>query len=113
VALRLPGIKVEAQPAPGGAVSAGCRRGLVACHASRCGILATVMVALVTFCLLGFASVGLLYLPAAVALVIAVIGWRQSAPPQWPTTSQRTGAARDRRGPEQLERRDKPAWRKG
>jgi hypothetical protein len=41
------------------------------------------MVALVAFCLLALASVGLLYLPAAAALVIAVVGWRQqpSAPP--------------------------------
>jgi hypothetical protein len=41
------------------------------------------MVALVAFCLLTLASVGLLYLPAAAALVMAVVGWRQqpSAPP--------------------------------
>jgi hypothetical protein len=41
------------------------------------------MVALVVFCVLGLASVGLFYLPAAVALVIAVVGWRQvpSPPP--------------------------------
>jgi hypothetical protein len=41
------------------------------------------MVALVAFCLLALASVGLLYLPAAAALAIAVVGWRQqrSAPP--------------------------------
>jgi hypothetical protein len=57
--------------------------GLVAVRAGRRGILATVMVALVAFCLLTLASVGLLYLPAAAALVIAVVGWRQqpSAPP--------------------------------
>jgi hypothetical protein len=101
------GIEVEAQPAPGGAVQqrqlcatliqangvdvlgvlalpvllAGV--GLVAVRAGRRGILATVMVALVVFCLLTLASVGLLYLPAAAALVIAVVGWRQrpSAPP--------------------------------
>ena len=56
--------------------------GLVAVHAGRRGILFTVMVALVTLCLLALASVGLLYLPAAAALVIAVVGWRQqrSAP---------------------------------
>jgi hypothetical protein len=42
-----------------------------------------VLVALVAFCLLMLASVGLLYLPATAALVIAVVGWRQrqSAPP--------------------------------
>ena len=98
---------LEAQPSPGGAVQARqlCATlieangvdvlgvlalpvllagvGLVAVRAGRRGILFTVMVALVAFCLLAFASVGLLYLPAAVALVIAVIGWRQqpSAPP--------------------------------
>jgi hypothetical protein len=98
---------VEAQPAPGGAVQqrqlcatliqangvdvlgvlalpvllAGV--GLLAVRAGRRGILTTVMVALVAFCLLALASVGLLYLPAAAALVIAVVGWRQqpSAPP--------------------------------
>jgi hypothetical protein len=98
---------IEAQPAPGGApqqrqlcatlieangvdvlgvltlpvLLAGV--GLVAVYRRRRGILFTVMVALVAFCLLAVASVGLLYLPAAAALVIAVVGWRQqrSAPP--------------------------------
>ena len=98
---------VEAQPAPGGAAHerqlcatlirangvdvvgvlalpvllAGV--GLVAVHGRRRGILATVLVALVAFCLLALASVGLFYAPAAVALVIAVVGWRPppSAPP--------------------------------
>jgi hypothetical protein len=51
--------------------------GLLAVHSRWRGILFTVMVALVTFCLLTLASVGLLYLPAAAALVIAVVGWRQ------------------------------------
>jgi hypothetical protein len=57
--------------------------GLVAVHRRRRGILTTVLVALVAFCLLALASVGLLYLPAAAALVIAVVGWRQqpNAPP--------------------------------
>jgi hypothetical protein len=100
------GIEVQAQPAPAGAVQrhqlcatliqangvdvlfvlalpvllAGV--GLFAVRAGRRGILAAVMVALVVFCLLAIASVGLLYLPAAAALVIAVVGWRQqpSAP---------------------------------
>jgi hypothetical protein len=47
------------------------------------GVLVVVMVALVAFCVLALASVGLFYLPAAVALVIAVVGWRQvpSPPP--------------------------------
>jgi hypothetical protein len=58
--------------------------GLVAVRAGRRGILFTMLVALVAFCLLALASVGLLYLPAAAALVIAMIGWRQqrSAPPK-------------------------------
>ena len=97
---------IEAQPGPGGAAQVRqlCATlieangvdvlgvlalpvlltglGLVAVYAGRRGILFTVMVALVTFCLLALASVGLLYLPAAAALVIAVVGWRQqrSAP---------------------------------
>jgi hypothetical protein len=101
------GVEVEAQPAPGGTVHerqlcatliqangidvlgvlalpvllAGV--GLVAVHGRRRGILTTVLVALVAFCLLALASVGLFYLPAAAALVIAVVGWRQqpNAPP--------------------------------
>jgi hypothetical protein len=57
--------------------------GLVAVRAGRRVILTTVLVALVAFCLLALASVGLLYLPAAAVLVIAVVGWRQqpNAPP--------------------------------
>jgi hypothetical protein len=57
--------------------------GLVAVHRRRRVLLVTVLVALVAFCLLALASVGLLYLPAAVALGIAVVGWRPppSAPP--------------------------------
>lgn len=98
---------VEAQPVPGGGVRqrqlcatliqansvdvlgvlalpvllAGV--GLVAVHRRRRGVLATMLVALVAFCVLALASVGLLYLPAAAALLIAVVGWRQqpSAPP--------------------------------
>jgi len=98
------GVEVQAQPVPGGGVQqrqlcatliqangvdvlalpvllAGV--GLVVVRTGRRGILATVMVALVAFCLLTLASVGPLYLPAAAALVIAVAGWRQrpSAPP--------------------------------
>jgi hypothetical protein len=107
VALRLPRVEVEAQPAPGGAVHerqlcatliqangvdvlgvlalpvllAGV--GLLAVHSRRRVVLVTVLVALVAFCLLALFSVGLFYLPAAVALVIAVVGWRPppSAPP--------------------------------
>jgi hypothetical protein len=96
---------VEAQPAPGGAVQerqlcatlveangvnvlgvlalpvllAGI--GLVAVRAGRRVLLSTVMVALVAFCLLALASVGLFYAPAAVALVIAVVGWRPARGP--------------------------------
>jgi len=55
--------------------------GLVAVGAGRRGILTTVMVALVAVCLPGLRRWGLLYPPAAAALVIAVVGWRQSAPP--------------------------------
>ncbi len=57
--------------------------GLAAVHRRRRGILTTALVALVAFCLLALASVGLLYLPAAAALVIALVGWRQqpNAPP--------------------------------
>jgi sugar phosphate permease len=46
-------------------------------------VLVVVMVALVVFCVLGLASVGLFYVPATVALVVAVVGWRQvpSPPP--------------------------------
>jgi hypothetical protein len=101
------GVEVQAQPVPGGGVQQRqlCATliqangvdvlgvlalpvllasvGLVAVRTGRRGILVAVMVALVAFCLLALASVGLLYLPAAAALVIAVVGWRQqpSAPP--------------------------------
>ena len=44
-------------------------------------ILVTVMAAMVAFCVLAAASVGLFYLPAAVALVIAVVGWRHEPSP--------------------------------
>jgi hypothetical protein len=91
---------VEAQLAPGGAVEARqlCATlievdgvdvlgvlalpvllagvGLVAVRAGRRRLLATVTVALVAFCLLALASVGLPYIPAAVALIIAAVGWR-------------------------------------
>jgi hypothetical protein len=58
--------------------------GLAMVHAGRRVILLTVTVALVAFCLLALASVGLYYAPAAVALVIAVVGWR---PERDPTSS--------------------------
>lgn len=71
--------------------SAACRRGLVAVRAGRRGILATVMVALVAFCLLALASVGLLSPLAAAALIIAVVGWRQAL---CPTADQPAGQVR-------------------
>ena len=57
--------------------------GLVAVRRRRRPILIVVMVALVVFCVLAAASVGLFYLPAAVAVVVAVVGWRHlpSPPP--------------------------------
>jgi hypothetical protein len=57
--------------------------GLVAVRRRRRPILVVVMVALVALCVLGLASVGLFFLPAAVALVKAVVGWRHvpSPPP--------------------------------
>jgi hypothetical protein len=115
---------IEAQPAPGGAVQerqlcatlveangvdvlgvlalpvllAGV--GLVAVRTGRRGILFTVMVALVAFCLLEFASVGLFYAPAAAALVIAVSAGDRSAAPR-PTADHATAASTDGyRGPE-------------
>jgi len=55
--------------------------GLATVHAGRRVILLTVTVALVAFCLLALASVGLYYAPAAVALGIAVVGWRHERDP--------------------------------
>jgi hypothetical protein len=57
--------------------------GLGAVRGRHRGVLVVVMVALVAFCVLALASIGLFFLPAAVALVIAVVGWRQvpSRPP--------------------------------
>ena len=57
--------------------------GLVAVGRRHRGVLVVVMVALVAFCVLGLASVGLFFLPAAVALAVAVVGWRQ-VPSPWP-----------------------------
>jgi hypothetical protein len=39
------------------------------------------MVAMVAFSVMAVASVGRVYLPAAVALVIAVVGWRHAPSP--------------------------------
>ena len=57
--------------------------GLVAVRRRHRGVLVVVMVALAAFCVLGLASVGLFFLPAAVALVVAVVGWRH-VPSPWP-----------------------------
>jgi hypothetical protein len=55
--------------------------GLVAVRRRRRSILVVVTVAMAALCVLGLASVGLFYLPAAVALVIAVVGWRHAPSP--------------------------------
>ena len=55
--------------------------GLAAVGRRRRSILVAVMAAMVAFCVLAAASVGLFYLPAAVALVIAVVGWRHAPSP--------------------------------
>ena len=55
--------------------------GLVAVTSRRRGVLVVVMVALVVFCVLALASVGVFYVPAAAALVIAVVGWRDLPAP--------------------------------
>ena len=75
--------------------------GLVAVRGRYRGVLVVVLVALGTFCVLGAGSVGLFYLPAAVALVIAVVGWRQepSLPPAAAELSAGQGAG-DLPGPE-------------
>jgi hypothetical protein len=62
------------------------------------------MVAMVAFCVLALASIGLFYLPAAVALVIAVVGWRHGPSPPAaaddPSAGEGTGMSRglDRTG---------------
>jgi hypothetical protein len=56
--------------------------GLLAVRACRRRLLVAATVALVVLCLLALASVGLLYLPAAGALVTAVVGWRHQQPTQ-------------------------------
>jgi hypothetical protein len=62
--------------------------------------LVAVMAALVAFCVLAVGSVGLFYLPAAAAVVIAVVGWRHmpTTPPaaDGPSAANRQG---DLQGP--------------
>jgi hypothetical protein len=50
--------------------------GLLAALAGRRAILAIATVAVIAFCAAALASVGLLYLPAAAALIVALAGWR-------------------------------------
>jgi hypothetical protein len=50
--------------------------GLLAAWAGRRAILVIATVAVITFCAAALASVGLLYLPAAAALIVALAGWR-------------------------------------
>jgi hypothetical protein len=52
--------------------------GLAAVGRRHRGVLVVVTVALVALCVLGLASVGLFFVPAAVALVVAVVGWRHA-----------------------------------
>ncbi|HEX7146015.1 MAG TPA: hypothetical protein VF512_00790 [Actinomycetota bacterium] len=51
--------------------------GLLAAWTRRRGILAIATLALIAFCVAALASVGLLYVPAAGALVVAMGSWRQ------------------------------------
>jgi hypothetical protein len=51
--------------------------GLLAVRRRRRGLLLAATAALVGFCLLALASVGLFFLPAAAALVVAAAGWRR------------------------------------
>jgi hypothetical protein len=58
--------------------------GLLAVLAGRRGLLATATVAVIAFCAAALASVGLLYFPAAGALIVALAGWRRARPPTGP-----------------------------
>jgi hypothetical protein len=57
--------------------------GLVAVRGRRRWLLVVAMVVLVAFCVLALASIGLFYLPAAIALIIAVVGWPQPPARPW------------------------------
>jgi hypothetical protein len=57
--------------------------GLVAVRGRHRWLLVVVMVVLVAFCVLALASIGLFYLPAAIALIIAVVGWPQPPARPW------------------------------
>jgi hypothetical protein len=58
--------------------------GLLGVLAGRRGLLATVTIALIACCGVALASVGMLYLPAAGALVVAWGSWRQARPATGP-----------------------------
>jgi MFS family permease len=53
--------------------------GVVAVRVGRRGVLMAATVGLVAFCVVALSSVGLFYLPALAALVVALAGWRQPA----------------------------------
>jgi hypothetical protein len=57
--------------------------GLVAVRGRHRWLLVVVMVVLVAFCVLALASIGLFYLPAAIALIVAVVGWPQPPARPW------------------------------
>jgi hypothetical protein len=57
--------------------------GLIAVRGRHRWLLVVVMVVLVAFCVLALASIGLFYLPAAIALIIAVVGWPQPPARPW------------------------------
>jgi hypothetical protein len=58
--------------------------GLLAAWAGRRAILAIATVAVIAFCAAALASVGLLYIPAAGALIVALAGWRRARPATGP-----------------------------
>jgi hypothetical protein len=51
--------------------------GLVAVRTGRRTVLLAMVFASLVFCLVGTASIGLFYIPAALALALAAIGWRR------------------------------------
>ena len=57
--------------------------GLVAVRGRHRWLLVVMMVVLVAFCVLALASIGLFYLPATIALIIAVVGWPQPPARLW------------------------------
>jgi hypothetical protein len=51
--------------------------GVIAVRGRRRGLLLGTTAALVAFCVVALASIGLFYLPAAIALLVAAAGWGQ------------------------------------